>query len=176
MKRDYFFFVFPALLVILLDQISKLAVAAFINYQDSIPVIDGFFNLVHIRNRGMAFGLMNRPDIGIGYYFLIIATILAIVLITFWFTGLRNGDKKMVFGLSLILGGAIGNLIDRLRLREVIDFLDFFIGTYHWPSFNVADSAVSIGTFWILINILFFGSRDNYEGKEYDNNLKDKET
>ena len=164
-KKDYCLFAFLALAVILLDQISKLVVASCIRYHESISVIDGFFNLVHVRNRGMAFGLMNRPDTGFVFCLLVASTIAAILLLVFWFSRLKVEDKRLGFGLSLILGGAIGNLIDRLRLKEVIDFLDFFIGAYHWPAFNLADSSITVGTFWIVINIIFFGSHDDRKNK-----------
>ena len=118
-------------------------------------MIDGFFNLVHIRNRGMAFGLMNRQDNGFLHLILVVAVLTAIIVLVYWFYRLRNDRGYLLLGLSLILGGALGNLIDRLRLREVIDFLDFFIGSYHWPSFNIADSAISVGTIWVALNILF---------------------
>lgn len=155
MKRDYYLLTLPALVVIVLDQISKFFIIHLLDIHETIPVISGFFNLVHVRNRGMAFGLMNRPDGGnFSFYFLVAATILAVILLVFWFVGLKKNEKKLILGFSLIIGGAVGNLIDRLRLREVIDFLDFFIGPYHWPAFNVADSAITLGTFWIGINII----------------------
>ena len=159
MKKDYLLFILPAVAVIIIDQISKAAVAGAIRYHESVTVIDGFFNLVHVRNRGMAFGLMNRPDPGIGYYLLVCATVTAIIALIIWFKKLKKENRGLIFGLSLILGGASGNLIDRLRLKEVVDFLDFYVGGYHWPSFNMADSSITVGAFWIAINIIFFGTR-----------------
>jgi signal peptidase II len=160
-KRDYIFFIIPALVVIILDQASKFIVAGSIKYYESIPVIDGFLNLVHVRNRGMAFGLMNRPDAQFAFYFLIAATIAAVILLVFWFNRLKGREWKLILGLSLIVGGAVGNLIDRVRLKEVIDFLDFFIGKYHWPAFNLADSSITVGALWVAINIFFFSSSNN---------------
>ncbi len=145
----------PALAIVLLDQISKSAVVRNLGVHESRSVLAGFFNLVHVRNRGMAFGLINKPDIGFAFYFLVAASLGAIILLLVWFFKLKQGDTQMTFGLSLILGGAIGNLIDRFRLREVIDFLDFYLGSYHWPAFNVADSAITVGTFWVVINLIF---------------------
>ncbi len=104
----------------------------------------------------MAFGLMNRPDSGIALYFLITVTIIAVLLIIVWSFRLKNEERGLLFGLSLILGGAIGNLIDRIRLKEVIDFLDVCIGSYHWPAFNIADSAITVGAIWIAVYIVFF--------------------
>ena len=158
MKRSYYLFTLPSLAVIFLDQITKFIVVRNINIYESIPVLKGLFNLVHIRNRGMAFGLMSRSGSDFSFYLLIAATIGAVVLLVFWFYRMRNEERRLALGISLILGGAVGNMIDRLRLHEVIDFLDFYIGPYHWPAFNVADSAITIGTFWVAINILFRSS------------------
>ena len=155
MKKFFLCFALPAPVVIILDQISKLIIARMIPLYQSVPIIDGLFNLVHVRNRGMAFGLMNKPDPGYMFYLLVFASIVAIIMLIIWaIIQLLKGDWEIPLGLSLILGGAIGNLIDRIRLKEVIDFLDFYIGTYHWPSFNIADSAITVGTFWLAINIL----------------------
>ena len=154
-KRNTHLLILPALAVVVLDQISKLIVARTIPIYQSVPVISGFFDLVHIRNRGMAFGLMNRPGSDLSFYVLVAATIGAIVLLVFWFSRLKQEESRIILGFSLILGGAVGNLIDRLRLREEIDFLDFNIGPYHWPAFNAADSAITVGTFWVAINLLF---------------------
>ena len=160
MKRDYCRFILPAIIVIILDQITKYIVTVYIGAFESITVIDGLFNLVHLRNRGIAFGLLNKPDPGLSYYFLVAATIIAILLLIFWFTRLKHEEKGLSIGLSLILGGAAGNLIDRLRLAEVIDFLDFHMGPYHWPSFNLADSCITIGAVWVVIYFLFFSQKE----------------
>lgn len=152
--------ILPALLIILADQISKYAVMRYLKLHESVSVITGFFDLVHVRNRGMAFGLLNRPDINFGFYILVAASIGAIVLLTVWFIRLKENDKLTVLTLSLILGGAVGNLIDRLRFREVVDFLDIYIGQYHWPAFNVADSAITVGAF-LLAFIMFFRQKSH---------------
>ena len=161
MKRDKIFFIITALVVVIFDQLSKIAVASSIRYYESIPIIDGFLNLVHVRNRGMAFGLMNRPDAQFSFYFLVSATVIAIIILILWFNSIKGRGTGLIFGLSLILGGAVGNLIDRLRIKEVVDFIDFFIGEYHWPAFNLADSAITVGVFWIVINVVFFSSSDD---------------
>lgn len=155
MKTNTRILLWTAAAVIVLDQISKVMVDKTISIYGSIPIIPGFFNLVHMRNRGMAFGLLNRPGSDLSYYFLLIATLGAVVLLFFWFRSLKDEERSIVIGISLILGGAIGNLIDRIRLREVIDFLDFYVGGLHWPSFNVADSAITVGTCWIVLNMIF---------------------
>jgi signal peptidase II len=144
-----------ALAVVALDQISKIVLVYNLPRYGSVPVIKGFFNLVHVRNRGMAFGLMNRPGRDFKFYFIVAATLGAIVLLLFWFRKMKDEDRKITLGLSLILGGAVGNLIDRIRLGAVIDFLDIYIGSYHWPAFNGADVAITIGILWLAVNTLF---------------------
>lgn len=145
----------PALSVVIADQVTKAMIMGSLRLHESVPVIQGFFHLVHVRNRGMAFGLMNRSYPEAAFWSLVAASCLAVGLLTFWFLRLKENDRRMTFGLSLILGGAIGNLIDRLRFREVVDFLDVFWGPYHWPAFNVADAAITIGTIWVAFSLFF---------------------
>lgn len=143
--------VWPAVFVVVLDQLSKFAVAAHIRLHASVGVIPGFFDLVHVRNRGMAFGFMNRPGMDMGYYVLVAASICALLLMLAWSLKLKGRDPRLTLGLSMIMGGAAGNLIDRIRYREVIDFLDFYMGSFHWPAFNVADSAITAGSIWVAL-------------------------
>ena len=154
MKRDYPLFIGPALGVLLVDQISKWLASSHLQPNQILSIIPGFFNLVFVKNRGMAFGILSQSRSGFSYYFLLTTTIVAVGVILFFFFWTRRNQKWLTGGLSLILGGAIGNLIDRVRLGYVIDFLDFFLKGYHWPAFNMADSAVTAGTFWLLINII----------------------
>ena len=154
-KNKYSLIVFPSLGVLLLDQVTKWVVLQTLDIHQSVSVVPGFFNLVHVRNRGMAFGFLNRPGSDLSLYFLIFATAGAILLLVFWALRLKPEEYRLLPGLSLILGGALGNLVDRVRLHEVIDFLDIYIGSYHWPAFNVADSAITMGTFWVALNLLF---------------------
>ena len=155
LKKRYHLMAWPAVAVIVLDQLSKWAVLRSLRVHECVPVLTGFFDLVHVRNRGMAFGLMNRPGIDFTFYFLVAASLGAVVLLLLWFLKLKDGDSRLTLGLSLILGGAVGNLIDRLRFREVIDFLDFYLGQYHWPVFNLADSAITVGTFLVALSLIF---------------------
>jgi signal peptidase II len=145
----------PALSIIILDQLTKVLILRAFSLHENAPVISGFFNLVHFRNRGMAFGLMNKANSVFVFYALTATTIVAIVLLLLWFYKLKEGDNRIIIGFSLIIGGAIGNLIDRVRLGEVVDFLDFYIGSYHWPAFNVADASITVGTFWVALNLFF---------------------
>lgn len=154
MKRSYrlLFLVSPG--VIILDQITKWIVLVTIPLHESVSIIQGFFDLVHVRNRGVAFGIMNRPGSQAVFYLLTLVTLAAVVLLVFWFTRLSAREEKAALGISLVVGGALGNLIDRVRMGEVVDFLDFHLGTFHWPAFNVADSAITVGTLWLAIIIL----------------------
>jgi len=154
LKRDYLLFIGLALIILLLDQVSKWMVVTHIEAHQTLSVIPGFFSLVLVKNRGMAFGIFSQTRSGFYYYFLLSTTIGAIGVILFSFFWIKSSKKWLTVGLSLILGGAVGNLVDRLRLGYVIDFLDFFLKGYHWPAFNVADSAVTVGTFWLLLNII----------------------
>ena len=159
MKRPQAILIFPALLVVVLDQITKLIVAASLPAGAGISVIEGFLNLVHVRNRGMAFGMLQGLSSGFAAYLLAAASIIAVFFIIFFASRLTNGSKVGLLSLSLILGGALGNLVDRLRLGEVIDFVDVHIGQYHWPAFNVADSAITVGTLSVFITYLASGKK-----------------
>lgn len=136
-----------------------MAVLQHLSPHESIPVISGFMNLVSVRNRGMAFGLMNNPNASWSFYLLLLIGLGAVALLVFWTSRLNEDEGRLIPGLALILGGALGNVIDRLAYGEVIDFLDFYVGTYHWPAFNVADSAITVGTFWVMAILLFQRSR-----------------
>ena len=144
-----------ALGVVALDRVSKLVIAKYIPLHDSIPVIPDFFRLTHVENRGAAFGLFaDSPSewkIGVLVLFSIIALVVVSALL--W----RNSHSMNTtgVGLALILGGAVGNLWDRLVSGQVLDFLLFYIGKYQWPAFNVADSAIVIGAGLLVIEILF---------------------
>jgi signal peptidase II len=159
-KQKWGLFSLIIILVTALDQVTKILIFSYVDFSDSVPVIPGLFNIVHNRNRGMAFGLFNDPDPGPAFFILTCASVFAVILIIFWFSRLKEHEKPLIPGLALILGGALGNLIDRLRIGEVIDFLDIQIGSYHWPAFNIADSCISIGTTWVVVCLLFFINPD----------------
>ena len=151
LENKYVKLVLIAGVVIILDQITKAIILNTMPLHDSIPVIDGFFNITHIHNRGGAFGIFAGASSGVRtILFLVISTFAAFFVLYFYST-LPKSHKFLAFGFALIFGGAVGNLIDRIRFGEVVDFLDFYIGNSHYPAFNVADSAITIG-----ITILFF--------------------
>lgn len=156
----------PALGVILLDQVSKQLIVRALAFHETVTLIPGFFNLVHVRNRGIAFGLLNRPGMDFIFYLLIAITIGVVLLMLYWFTRIERENGKVMVALSLVIGGAIGNLIDRLRLKEVVDFLDFYVGGYHWPAFNLADSSITVGALWLAVHILFFQNSENPSRRE----------
>jgi len=169
-KKAHWLLLLPAGTIVILDQVSKIWVTRIIASHETVPLISGLLNLVQVRNRGMAFGMLNRAGTDWQSYVLIAATLGAIAIIVFWFARLEEGAHGAVIGLSLVLGGAIGNLIDRIRLREVIDFLDFHIGHYHWPAFNLADSAITVGTLWLAVHLLFFSQAPTKKKKQNEGN------
>ena len=139
-----------ALGVILLDQATKLWIVKNVTLYTTRPVVPGFFNIVHVLNRGAAFGFLNRTDIQWQTYFFFAAAALAVIIIFHLLRMAGDDNKLLILGLGSILGGAIGNLIDRIRTGEVVDFLDFYYKSYHWPAFNVADIGIFLGSLALL--------------------------
>ncbi len=139
---------FITALIITADQISKSLVKSTMALYDVIPVIPGFFQLTYITNKGMAFGI-NLP-VGISFFSGISLIITCFLVWILWCE--RKNNLLMRISLALILGGAIGNLIDRILFGEVVDFFDFMIGDFNWYIFNIADSAVTVG----IISMLFY--------------------
>jgi signal peptidase II len=135
---------------VVLDQITKFLVVRTLPLGEQTPVIDGFFNLVFIYNRGAAFGLFANLSPEFAWIFFIITTSLVLGVVAFLWWRLPEYQTVAAVGFSLIFAGAVGNLIDRIRLGQVIDFLDFHVGRYHWPAFNVADSLVCVGAGFLL--------------------------
>ena len=144
-----------SVLIVFLDLISKQAVVRFLLPQQVITVTP-FFNLVSVMNKGISFSLFNSGQ-KTTVWALIIISLAIICGIAVWIYREKNRWTKLA--LCLILGGAIGNVLDRLRFGAVVDFLDFHIGAYHWPAFNVADTAVCIGVFIIIIQSIFSKKR-----------------
>lgn len=151
--RKYHFLI--ALSVIVLDRVTKWTIARHLSLHDSIPVIPGFFRIIHAENPGAAFGIFadspSQWKVGMLIGFSIVALLIVSALL--W----KNSHSltSTGVGLSLILGGAIGNLWDRLVSRHVVDFLLFYIGPHQWPAFNVADSAIVVGACLLVFEIVF---------------------
>ena len=141
--------------VVALDQLTKLWIMNSFSLYESLEIIPGFFSLTYLTNKGAAFGfLAGQTGEWRHYLFLILGTVALVVIVVAWLR-LRHAHILYSLSLPLIGGGALGNLIDRVRLGSVVDFLDVFIGKHHWPAFNVADSAISIGVvFFLVANIL----------------------
>jgi len=138
-----------AFFVLVIDQISKQFVLKYLDYSQPIKIIENFFYLNHVHNPGAAFGIFPNSRT----FFIIFALVTIIVLIFYCFkkTPAKN-IHKIIFGL--IIGGAIGNLIDRIRFGYVIDFLDFYFGKFHYPTFNIADSCICIGIGLVMLYLL----------------------
>ncbi|MBI4390403.1 MAG: lipoprotein signal peptidase [candidate division NC10 bacterium] len=140
--------------VVVLDQTTKLLVERAFRLGESVAILPGFFNLTYVLNPGAAFGLFAGAAAAFRGPFFITISLLAVVLISYYHARYARGRPLAVVGLGLILGGAAGNLIDRLRVGMVVDFLDFHVGGYHWPAFNVADSGITIGVGLLLLQML----------------------
>ena len=141
-----------AVTILVLDQLSKNLVLAAFSLNESISIIPGFFNLTYVRNTGAAFGILAGQESWRHLFFQSVS-ILALGAIVYLFWASRR-DRLALWGSALVFGGAAGNLVDRIRFGYVIDFLDFFIGRYHWPAFNIADSGITIGAFLLAVKFL----------------------
>jgi signal peptidase II len=157
MKRKYWVLLIILIGIISIDQWTKYSVQKGLPLHHAVPVIKGFFNLTHVRNPGGAFGIFGGEKRGVGSLLFVIVSLNAIGVILFFFFKAKDDEKILSLAFSLVLSGAIGNLIDRFRYGEVIDFLDFQISSFHWPAFNIADSAITVGIGLILLN-LFIGA------------------
>jgi signal peptidase II len=151
--RKYHFLI--AVLVVMLDRASKWLVASNITLHDSVAVLPGFFRLTHVQNPGAAFGLFAESSSEWKVAILILFSIMALAVVSALLWKNSHSMTTTGVGLSLILGGAVGNLWDRLLTGRVVDFLDFYLGSYHWPAFNLADSAIVIGALLLVAEILF---------------------
>jgi signal peptidase II len=151
--RKYHFFI--ALSVIVLDRLAKIAVERRIPLHDGIQIIPGFFRLTHLENRGAAFGLFADSPSEWKVAILVLFSVIALVVVSALLWKNSHSLSTTGVGLALILGGAIGNLWDRLAAGHVTDFLLFYVGTYQWPAFNVADSAIVVGAGLLVYEIVF---------------------
>ena len=136
--------------VMLLDVVTKRAVMGRLSLNHIQAVIPGFFNLVHIRNRGVAFGILNNAETFWKDFLLVLFPVAAMVGILWILYRYPKLSAGMALALGAIVGGAAGNLLDRLRYQGVVDFLDFYWRDFHWPAFNVADMAISVGVGFLI--------------------------
>ena len=140
--------------IIVLDQLTKLLVLHYLPLYSAIEVIPGLFNLVHVRNTGGAFSIFAGANSAWRQILFPGLTIAVVLILLFAYGKVRPDDRWTRTAYALITGGALGNLIDRLRFGEVVDFLDCYVGAYHWPAFNVADSAITAGALMLALSLL----------------------
>lgn len=136
------------------DRLTKWIIEARVSFFDTYRVIPGVFDIVHSQNRGVAFGLFNDSASEWRTTLLVVLSIAAVVAVSIMLWNAQRLDRLTIAGFALILGGAAGNVFDRIVWGRVTDFLDFYIGQYHWPAFNAADSAIVIGSGLLVIDLL----------------------
>ncbi len=153
--RKYVLVLTIALLIVVFDQITKIWVDTGMRLYQSIPVLDGFFNLTYVRNTGAAFSMFaDMPETYRIPFFAAVA-VLAGGAILYFVRSTPASDRLALIACGFVLGGAAGNLIDRLAYGSVIDFLDVYYGDWHWPAFNVADSCITVGVGLLLLQSVF---------------------
>jgi len=154
-----------AALVVAADQVTKWAVVKWVALYEKIP-LNSFINLTHHKNPGAAWSFLADAGGWQRWFFIALASIVSVVLIV-WLWRLRNERQAVLSaGLALVLGGAIGNLIDRIVSGEVTDFIQVLFGSWAFPSFNVADAGITVGAALLIIDALFFSGREQKKGPE----------
>ncbi len=166
MKRKYWVLLISLLVVLALDQYTKYSVEKEMPLYYRIEVISGFFNLTHVRNTGGAFGVFGGRHGGLGTLFFVGISVIAVGAILYFIRKINDEEKNLALSFSLVLAGAIGNLIDRLRYGEVIDFLEFHVSSYYWPAFNIADTAICIGIGLMAFELLIWDRKKTKGIKE----------
>jgi signal peptidase II len=151
---DRAIYVVIAALVVVLDQFTKMLVDHFMSLHESRLLVDGLLRLTYVQNRGAAFGILSEADLPYQSLLFAVVSLAALGAIAAYAWRLPARSRLPQTALALIMGGALGNLLDRARLGHVIDFVDAYWGVHHWPAFNVADSAISIGVVLLVIDIL----------------------
>lgn len=146
-----------SLLALVLDQASKITIANSMQLYESIPLLP-LFNLTYVHNQGAAFSFLSEAGGWQRWFFAAMAAGISAIL-TVWLARLKTHEQLLAAALALILGGAIGNLIDRLAYGYVIDFLDVYYQTWHWPAFNIADSAITLGVMLMLLESFGIGKK-----------------
>lgn len=166
--------VLPAAAVVLADQLSKRLVVATVEpYMERISVIPGFFDIVHVHNTGAAFSFL-ADGAGWQRWFFVAVSVVAVVILAGMIVRSQPFQRFTMVTLGLIMGGAAGNLVDRLFIGHVIDFFDVYVGSYHWPAFNVADSAISIGVVGLLYLIVTNKERRVSQTIEQQPNIREE--
>ncbi|MBU5611413.1 signal peptidase II [Geomonas azotofigens] len=158
MKPKYSILAAVSALVLVLDQWSKVYIDKSMTLHSSYPVIEGFFNITYLRNKGAAFGILASSSYRLPFFLLVSS--IAVIVILVAVSKMRDDQTWNVASLSLIFSGALGNMIDRVRLGEVIDFLDVHWKGHHWPAFNIADSAICVGVFILAVDMVLEERRE----------------
>ncbi|MEA2110355.1 MAG: signal peptidase II [Pseudomonadota bacterium] len=140
--------------VVALDQVSKAIVLSHLSRVYSMKVVDGFFSLTLVLNPGVAFGLFSQSPAAWKVIALLLLSGITVIALLWYYFFVKDLSRWMMVAFCLILGGALGNMIDRFRFSKVVDFLDFYWQTYHWPAFNLADAAITIGVLLLLFDAL----------------------
>ena len=141
--------------VLIADQVTKFLITQYLALYEHIVVIENFFNINHVLNPGGAFGFFATQSLGVRRFVFLFLSSLVAVFVVWLYKKTANTHVFLSYGLAMIFGGALGNLVDRFRFGKVVDFLDFYYGTAHWPAFNIADSAISIGMGILIYHVLF---------------------
>jgi len=144
-------------IIVILDQVTKTLVRAYLPHGDSRTIIPGFLDLAHVQNTGAAFGMLNNVDFAYKPLVMVAIAFIALIAIAAYGTQLGFNDKLARAGLALILGGAFGNLIDRAFAGHVVDFVDVYWGAYHFWAFNVADAAITVGAIFVILDTFGLG-------------------
>ena len=149
-------FIYPLIIlgVLMADQSAKIIISQTVSPYTNIPVIPGFFNLTHIHNRGAIFGFFSRSGSPFVSILLTLASLAALSFVIYYFLKTPSSEKMMKISLSLILGGALGNLVDRIFKGYVVDFADFYVKQWHWPAFNVADASITVGALCLIFVLI----------------------
>jgi signal peptidase II len=154
-KRKYLILLAVQGLIVSLDQLTKFLIVSAFHTGESVAVIPSFFNITFVRNSGAAFGILSDLNNPLREPFFLIVPGLTLAAILYIFTKMHDRQMFSIYGLSLIIGGALGNIVDRVRIGTVIDFLDFhWQNKYHFPAFNVADSAITVGAVLLIISMV----------------------
>ncbi len=154
-KQSFLRLVLVSGIIIAADQITKFYIKTNFLFSETIVVIQNFFNLTYVLNPGGAFGIFAQQSPEIRKLIFLFMSSLVALFILWFYKKTAPGHVFLSYGLALIIGGAVGILIDRFSYGKVVDFLDFYLGSYHWPAFNVADSAISVGMVILVYHILF---------------------
>lgn len=166
MKKKYIWLVLISGLLVAMDQLVKVYVHTHFHLGESVIVIPNFFNLTYVRNFGAAFGFLAESHPSFREIFFLSMPPIALLIILGILRGVKDDDTKQIIALSSIFGGAIGNYIDRVRFRYVIDFLDFHLyNRWSWPAFNIADMAI-VGGVGLLLLLMFLENKKNKEKEE----------